>query len=304
MSHAVRTAFRSRQFIIDVKRLVPTRKLDLRERKHEKYKQIAASIAAVGVIEPLVVFSIGKGSYRILDGHKRHDILLRTEVKTASCIVALDDENYTYNRRANYLSPVSEHQMILRALEHNSEELIAAALSVNVETIRQKRELLNGVCKEAVNVLKDSRVTARAFFVLKKMKPLRQVEAAQLMVASHTYSGRFAEALLAGTKDEMLTEPTKARTKKQTNVEQRTRLQQETDGLIRDLKVVEDTYGTEVLTLSISLKYVKRVLANANVRRVLDERHKDLVGELEALTAATDSETTSAVSTRLHSPPI
>jgi len=59
---------------------------------------------------------------------------------------------------------------------------------------------LNGVCKEAVNLLKDYRVTAQAFAVLKRikrMKPIRQVEAAQVMVASHTHSARFGEAHLA-----------------------------------------------------------------------------------------------------------
>jgi hypothetical protein len=123
------------------------------------------------------------------------------------CLLSTDDEAYTYNRRVNYLSTVSEHHMILRALEHNTEAQIAEALDVDVATIREKCRLLNGVCKEAIEILKEKRVNPKAFSVLRKMKPVRQVEAAQLMVASNMFSGRFAAALLAGTRDELLVSP-------------------------------------------------------------------------------------------------
>jgi hypothetical protein len=36
------------------------------------------------------------------------------------------------------------------------------------------------------------------------MKPVKQIAAARLMIASNMYSQRFAQALLAGTSDEML----------------------------------------------------------------------------------------------------
>jgi len=42
-------------------------------------------------------------------------------------------------------------------------------------------------------------------------------------------------------------------------------LDQETDMLIRELKAVEESYGTDMLTLSISCGYVERIFANARV---------------------------------------
>ena len=69
------------------------------------------------------------------------------------------------------------------------------------------------MCDEAVEILKDRRATAKAFAGLRKMKPVRQIEAAELMVASNMYSGRFVSALLAGSRDEMLVEPEKRPTK-------------------------------------------------------------------------------------------
>jgi RepB plasmid partitioning protein/ParB-like nuclease domain len=292
MSRAVKSAFRLKRVPLAIERLVPSRAIDPRGRKHQKYKQIAASIAVVGIIEPLIVFPLAGGTYRILDGHKRHDILLGTSTKSVECIISLDDENHTYNRRVNYLSPISEHHMILRALGHNSEDRIATVLNVDVGTIRKKRDLLNGVCKEAADLLKDHRVASAAFAALKRMKPVRQVEAAQLMVASNMYTGRFAAALLTGTRDEMLVAPEKDGSKKAANPEQRMRLQQEADNLLRDLKSVEDSYGAEVLTLSVSCKYIARLIGNARLRGELKERHPDVLDELESLLALVKSEVT------------
>lgn len=142
----VKTAFRPDLVILKLKDLSPSKAIHLRDRKHYKYQQIAASLSAVGLIEPLVVFP-ADGRYRLLDGHKRLDILLARKAEEAECLVATKDEGYTYNRRVNYLSTIGEHQMILRALRHNSEETIAKALDVDVSTIRKKRTLLEGICK-------------------------------------------------------------------------------------------------------------------------------------------------------------
>jgi ParB-like chromosome segregation protein Spo0J len=288
MSSSVKTAFRPQMVSLEIKLLVPLRTFDARERNHEKYRQIAASIAVVGVIEPLVVFPLSKGRYRVLDGRKRLDVLLQRKVTRVDCLLATEDEAYTYNRRVNYLSPVGEHQMILRALEHNTQERIAQALNVDVATIRRKSELLTGVCKDAVQILRDRRVTAKAFSTLKKMKPIRQVEAAQLMVASNMYSGRFALALLAGTKDALLANPENERPKKSVTTEQRAQMEQETENLIRDLRAVEKSYGTEVLTLSVACKYLARVLANARVHRDLERRHREILHEIESVMAMAD----------------
>lgn len=291
MAHQLKSAFHSQRLSLPVDRLVSSRTFDARERKNEKYQQIAASVGAVGIIEPLIVFPLPKSEYRILDGHKRHDVLLQSGATEVPCIIATDDENYTYNRRANYLSPVAEHHMILRALRHTSEERIAAALNLNIATIRQKRDLLNGICKEAASILKDRRISARTFAVLKKMKPLRQVEAAQLMVASNVHSERFALSLLAGTNDEMLSVPARNGPTKNLGSEQRMQLERETANLLRDLKMVEASYGTDVLTLTVSLRYLSKVFENQRVLTVLRSHHPDALNELAVLLseAASDS---------------
>ena len=52
-------------------RVIPTQEV----RKSKKYKQIAASIAHVGVVEPLVVAPIADEKFLLLDGALRLDIL-------------------------------------------------------------------------------------------------------------------------------------------------------------------------------------------------------------------------------------
>jgi hypothetical protein len=292
MGTVVKSAFQPNLIQLEVKSLVPSRTFDARERAHQKYKQIAASIASIGLIEPLVVFPIGGGKYRVLDGHRRLDILKAGKDRHVECLLSSDDEAYTYNHRVNYLSTVSEHHMILRALEHNTEARIAEALNVDVATIREKCRLLNGVCREAIEILKEKRVNPRAFAVLRKMKPVRQVEASQLMVASNMYSGRFAAALLAGTRDELLVSPERDRPKQSLSAAQKAQMEFETDTLLQDVKVIEESYGADVLTLSVSCRYVQKLLGNTKVRTYVAERHPEIQQECQSIVAAVLDRTT------------
>jgi ParB-like chromosome segregation protein Spo0J len=278
---SVRSAFRPEVVRLALKDLVPSKDIQPRERKHTKYQQIATSLATVGLIEPIVVFPLSKG-FRVLDGHKRLDILSRQNVKDVECIIGTTDEAYTYNRRVNYLSTIGEHQMIMRALRHNDEATIARVLDVDVSTIRKKRSLLDGICKEVVNELKDRRIAPRVFLALKKMKPVRQIAVARLMVASNAYSQKFALALLAGTSDEMLVSP-RQETVRSLSAEQRARLVAETDSLLNNIKGVEVSYGEEALTLSVCCRYLDKLLRNKAILKYLNERHVEILGELKSL---------------------
>lgn len=292
MATSVRNAFQPDVKTLLVTSLVSTRVIEARERTDQKYRQIETSLLSVGLVEPLVVFPFGRGRYRVLDGHRRLDILARRNITQVECLIATNDEAFTYNKRVNYLSAVAEHQMILRALKHNSEEAIAEALSVNVRTIRRKRNLLVGICKEAIELLKNRRIAPKALSRLRQMKPVRQVEAAQLMIASNRYSEAFADALLTGTRADMLAEDVKPSSARLLSVDQKTGLERETDALCRDFKSIEASYGTDVLELSVVCRYICRILANAKVRHYIEGRFPDILVELEGVIASVDSDST------------
>jgi hypothetical protein len=116
------------------------------------------------------------------------------------------------------------------------------------------------------------------------MKPVRQVQAAQLMMASNNYTARFAKALLMGTTDEMRVEPLR-QDRRDIKPAQRAHLAHETDMLLQNSKAVETAYGASLLTLSVCLRYVERVIRNQAVHDFLDSKHPDLLRELEVITA-------------------
>lgn len=69
--------------------------------------------------------------------------------------------------------------MITRALKSGvSEDKLAKALDVDITSIKRRRILLDGICPEVVEMLKDKSVNPVTFDVLRKMKPLRQIEVA------------------------------------------------------------------------------------------------------------------------------
>jgi len=287
MSASVKAAFRPDIVILEVARLTPLKEISAAMRKDKKYKQIAASLTHVGLIEPIVVFPAGRGKYLVLDGHKRLDILKTRGITEVRCLLASDDESYTYNKRTNYLSPIGEHHMILKALASGvTEERIAESLDVNVKTIRQKRNLLDGICAEAVDILKDRRVTPNALAALRKMKPARQIEAAGLMVAAAKFTANFAQALLAGTRAEFLVAPGRVpRAIKNVDTTKKGMLEQETEMLLRDYKAVEESYGADILTLSVCGGYLNRLLANARVQRYLTKRYPEILQQLRQVQA-------------------
>jgi hypothetical protein len=283
-SSKVTPAFSQQVVSLPIGSIVPQKTISADVRKNVTYKRISTSLEHIGLIEPLVVYPRGPNDYLLLDGHVRLDILKQTGATEVRAIFATDDEAYTYNKRVNHAPPVAEHFMILKALSSGvSEERIAQVLNVDVAAIRQKRKMLDGICPEAVELLRNSDVCAGTFGILKKMRPIRQIEAAEHMHATGTFSILFAKALLEVTRPEFLLEAPPKRKIEATSSAAQAMLEQETESLIRDMKVVENSYGTDMLTLSIACAYVERLIGNSRVERHLDKHHSDIAAELRSL---------------------
>jgi hypothetical protein len=58
--------------------------------------------------------------------------------------------------------------------EKFSEQKIADALNIDVLRVVHKKNLLNGICPESVDLLKDKMVPEAVFNILKQMGPIRQ----------------------------------------------------------------------------------------------------------------------------------
>jgi hypothetical protein len=284
---AVQAAFEKQIVVLPVNIIVPQRTITNEQRECDFYRQITASLKTIGLVEPLVVYPRSPGEYLLLDGHVRLEILKSLGVTEARCLLSTDDEAYTYNRHVNQIPPIAQHYMLLGALKNGlTEERIAAALDVSIDSIRSKRDMLNGICAEAVQILLEKHVSTKVFAILKKMKPIRQIEAAEHMVAGATYTVPFARALLAVTKSEMLEEPPSARLQA-TSEAACAMLEEHNDFLLRDLKSVEESYGTDVLTLTVSRGYLERLLSNSKIERYLERYHLDILRALRKLLSDT-----------------
>jgi hypothetical protein len=175
--------------------------------------------------------------------------------------------------------------MILKATRNGlSEERIAKVLRVDVASIKQKRDLLNGVCQEAAEILKNKHVSLGVFSVLKKMKPMRQIEVAELLNATGNFSVPYAKALFAATQPDMLLEPGKHKAVKGLTPEQVAKMEKEMEALQRDLKLVEESHGDQVLNLVLAGGYVSKLFENTRVTRYLGQHHPDIFRELQAMT--------------------
>jgi ParB-like chromosome segregation protein Spo0J len=289
MADAIRISFERHLLVLPLAMVLPLRKLQESVKGTSKYKRIAQSIAEVGVIEPLVVAPATDppGAFLLLDGHVRFAILQERGETEARCLLADDDEAFTYNKRVNRLATVQEHYMIVRALERGvSEEKLARALNVDPKLIKRRRGLLDGICPEVVDLLKDRSVNPNTFDLLRKMKPMRQIEAAELMMSVNNFSSSYAKALLAGTRQADLARPDKAKRIGGLNSEQMARMEREMASLNQDFKALEASFGDDVLHLVIASGYLSRLIANSEIERYLQQRHPELLTEFRSIITA------------------
>ncbi|MCA7955356.1 hypothetical protein LGM43_34400 [Burkholderia seminalis] len=123
------------------------------------------------------------GIYVIIDGHLRVEALRTCGVKTTNCLIALDDESFTYNRHNIGIAAIQVHKMIVKALDRGvPAEDLAAALGMSEDMIRARFRMLDGICREATDIMAEKNCPTGIFPILRKMKPLRQIDAASRMV--------------------------------------------------------------------------------------------------------------------------
>ncbi len=271
---------------LSVDKILPSRKTPAGVLTSRKYMQIRSSIQEVGLIEPLSVrpADLQTGQHILLDGHIRLMALQELNFGEVPCLVATDDESYTYNSRINRLSTIQEHYMIRRAIQRGvTPERLAKALSVDPRTIERKAALLDGICPEAAEMLKDQQFATDISRVLRKMKPTRQVECVELMVSANTITIAYAEAMLVATPATRLVEGKKPAKLSGLSQEQISKMEREMSNLQGQYKMVEQTYGQDILNLVLAKGYLTKLLENAAVARHLRQRQPEVLAEFEAI---------------------
>ena len=286
----VKMAFRPEGILIQVDKILPLKKIKPRTKKTKKYRQIYTSIKEIGIIEHLIVYpqKDNSRSYLLLDGHIRLEVLKELGHDKAPCLISTDDEGFTYNHKVSRLSTIQEHFMILKAIEKGvSEQRIAKTLNVNIANIREKRDLLKGINPEIAELMMNKRISPKVFAELKKMKPMRQIEVAELMVAANNFTVPYAKALLAATPKVQLIEQHKPKKIKGLSSEDLAKMEKETQLLERDFMIIKESYGEDTLNLVLASTYLSKVLNNARIVRFLSKNHPDFLSEFQKIIEAT-----------------
>lgn len=289
-THEERTvvaAFERKLLTVPFHRIAPLYLVNSQRKASNKFKQIATSIHDTGLVEPMVVAHDPQNPdiYTLLDGHLRLEVLKDQGVTEARCLISTDDEAFTYNKRINRLATIQEHKMILRALSVGVPEArLASALNINIRTLKQKRNLLDGICAEAAELLKDKQVALTGFQILKKMKPMRQIEAAQLMVAMNKFTINYARSLLAATPENLLVSAATPKQIKGISREQLDLMERESANLEREVRLVEDSYGTDHLDLVLARGYISRLMSSERITRYLSLHHQEFLPAFEKIT--------------------
>jgi hypothetical protein len=281
--------FEQRTVLVNLADIQPLKLVSEEVKRSAKYRQIAASVGEIGLVEPPVVTRCrdNSGKFLLLDGHLRLEILKDRGLSEIECLVSTEDEAFTYNKRVNRIAIIQEHRMILKAVENGvSEARIAKALNVDVASIRRRRKLLDGICAEAVELLKEKHLTIHTFSELRKLGPIRQIEAAELMIAMNNFSNSYVRSLVAATSRYQLAAGFTPRQHKGLSDEQLALMERESASLAREFKVAEQTYGADHLDLVLATGYVSKLLRNGKVVGYLAKHFQELLFEFQKITEA------------------
>jgi hypothetical protein len=269
---------------ISIVKLVPRNERNVAK----KYRQrIEASIRAVGLIEPLIVFPVNDG-YEILDGVLRYRILLEMGVETVPCLIHASRDGFTGNRMVNQLSASQEMRMLRKSLEELDEKTIADALGMQGIAHRLNKGLLDKLHPEVVKAFNANKINLQSARELVNVKLERQLEILQLMEKCNDYSTTFARGLVLKTSVAKRAKASNTRSpwthadeKKSNLLKKLQEAEQQQDfytGLYRQ-------YTTNLLKLVI---YVRSLLNNAETRAYLQTHHADLFRTFEGILASTE----------------
>jgi hypothetical protein len=202
-------------------------------------------------------------------------------LRPGPCLVATDDESYTYNNRINRLSSIQEHLMIRRAVERGvTPERLAKALGRGHQPHHQEAEPARRDLPGSRRAAADSTFSANLGAVLRKMKPTRQVECVELMVSANNITVPTPR---------LWWPPRPATCWSARQAQEDDRRHRRSDGQDgarngqpgKQFKLAEQSYGQDILNLVLAKGYLAKLLANEAIR-ALTQKHPDMLNEFGA----------------------
>jgi hypothetical protein len=254
----------------------------------KKYLQrIEASLRAVGLIDPFIVYRQGD-MYEILDGGLRYQILLDMGVEVVPCLLANQREAFTANRMVNHLSASQEMRMLRKSLEELDEGTIANALGITGIKHRLNDGLIKRLDPVVAKAFEAGKLNLQCAKELTHVKPERQVEILQLMESCKDFSVTFARGMVLKT-------PVAKRAKTQSAKTPWTQAEDKKSRMLQRLQEAEQQqdfysslyrqYTTNLLKLVI---YARSLISQPEVREYLEANYPQQLEVFEQVISSTE----------------
>lgn len=193
------------------------------------------------------------------------------------------NDAFTPNKQVNHINVVEEHRMIIKSLAKVSIEKLSAALGISVDAIKDKANVMNGIDPSVIAKLSDKPIPKATFDVLRKMKPIRQIEAVGTMINFDNYSKKFAMSILDATPSSMIVNKGKNTPYKKDIKKTILRLEQEMATTSEETKKLQTEYGSDMLKFVIIQSYINKLLGNSKVLHWFLENEVDYLNELKRI---------------------
>jgi hypothetical protein len=113
--------------------------------------------------------------------------------------------------------------------------------------------------------------------------PIRQIEAAELMIAMNKFTITYAKSLVAATPQAQLADEYRPKVIKGLSDDQVALMERESASLERELKMAEQSYSTDHLDLVLTKGYLAKMLGNARIVRYLAQHQREILTEFQKI---------------------
>jgi ParB family chromosome partitioning protein len=267
---------------VDIKLLKPLHERDINLKGHAGYRKIVASMKAVGLLEPLIVYE-EEGHYIILDGYLRFKACQELEIETVPCMVFKDKQAYTFNRNVNRLSAFQEMRMLRKSLEKIDEPTIAQAFGMKTIRHRLAPTLMKQLHTDVVAAFKENQLSRSTALEMTSVPPIRQAEMLEEMRRTGDFSLSFCRALILQT-------PADKRDPKRTYRKSWAENDLKKKDLVARLEHAEQQhdfysslyrqYSTDLMKLAF---FVRKLITNEKVLKHMESRHPDVLSRFQEI---------------------
>ncbi len=170
--------------------------------------------------------------------------------------------------------------MIIKSLAKVSIEKLSAALGISIDAIKDKANVMNGINPSVIAKLSDKPIPA-TFDVMRKMKPIRQIETVGTVMNFDNYSKKFAISILDATPASMIVNKGKNTPYKKDIKKNHTSSGTGNGTTSEETKKLQTEYGSDMLKFAIIQSYINKLLGNSKGFHWFLENEVDYLNELK-----------------------